>query len=231
MCVVEMHNAGAYSQVTVDVATAGNTTLAITYATGLDGVTKSLYINDVDVMTLNFSNVGWTTFVDMDVTVNLTAGINTIKIQNDADDVEGVNLDKYTVGGGSAASSSPSSTPDGTYQAEDGTWGNGADVREEGGVMCVVEMHNAGAYSQVTVDVATAGNTTLAITYATGLDGVTKSLYINDVDVMTLNFSNVGWTTFVDMDVTVNLTAGINTIKIQNDADDNEGVNLDKYSL
>ena len=222
--------------------TGGNATLKIVYATEYSDGTKNLYVNDVKVATVAFAHSGgWTTFVEYSVDISLNAGMNTIMLKNDTEnDNEGLNIDKYIIGAGGTPTSSSSTPPSSSslssdgdvivLQAEDGNFGGGAAVQDEGGTICIGSMQNPGAFSEVTVNSA-GGSTTLAITYATDADGVTKSLYINDVDVQQLSFSKVGWTNFVDMDVTVTLIAGDNTIKIQNDADDNEGVNLDKYTV
>ena len=236
----QMHNPGAWNEVVVDGGSCDSTevTLTITYATGADGVTKSLYVNDADVMQLTFSNVGWTNFVDLQVNITLTAGDNTIRIQNDADDNEDVNIDAYTIGepSGSSSSTPPpssssvSSDDDVVLQAEDGTYGGGAEIGEEGGVACIVNMHNPGAWNEITVNSA-GGSASFTITYACGAyNNANKNLYINGALDQTMSFDNIGWTTWTDKTFNITLNAGDNTIRIQND-DGSAGVNLNKYTV
>ena len=238
---------GAYNQINnVEGFSGGNATLTIRYTCGIDNThdntQKSLYVNGTDVMQISFSNVGWTNFVDIQVPITLNAGsTNTIRIQNDIDDGGDVFIDKYTVCSSQYSSSSSSSSISSSssssyyppfYQAEDGNIGSGAEVRDEGGVICVGGMHNAGAWNEVTVEGGDGGNVTLIISYACGVNGATKSLYVNGMDVMQVSFSNVGWATFTKLYVMICLRAGTtNTIKLQNNPDDNEGVNIDGYDI
>ena len=242
-CVKEMHNPEAFNEISnVNGGAGGSVTLVIVYATGCDdAVTKSLYVNDVDVQQIAFTKGDWTEFIESEpITITLKSGTtNKIKLQNDADDNEGVNIDKYIVStsssdtSSSATSSSSSSSSsggdDGKYEAEDGTIGDLAEIRTEYGVVCVGGMHNQDAWNEVTVN-STGGSTTLTIRYACGESDVNKNVYINGTLDQEISFDNNGWDTWNDKLVTVTLTAGSNTIKIKND-DGSDGVNLDYYTI
>ena len=142
-------------------------------------------------------------------------------------------VDFHVVGSSSSSStSSSSSIPPFIYEAEDGVWGNGAELMN----YFISIAQYAGAYSEITeVDGGAGGNVTLTIRYATDINNTIKSLYVNGIDVLTLVFPNSGgWETFIDLQVTVNLMPGMtNTIKIQNDYADGDCdvVHIDKYII
>ncbi|MCK4798217.1 MAG: hypothetical protein KAT05_12610, partial [Spirochaetes bacterium] len=132
----------------------------------------------------------------------------------------------------------PESPPDNLtsieYEAEEGTIGDGAEIQDEGGTICIGSMGSPGAWNEISeVHGFTGGEVTLTITYATDKIDPTKSLYVNDEDVMQITFPHSGgWTIFTTIEVKVTLKAGTtNKIKLQNDTDDSEGVNIDKYMV
>jgi uncharacterized protein YjdB len=91
----------AFSKIpNVDGLTGGPATLTIRYANGnSDNRSISLHINGTFIKQITFpSTGGWDTFADVTTTVDLISGTgNAIKLQRLADDVAGVDIDKYTV--------------------------------------------------------------------------------------------------------------------------------------
>jgi hypothetical protein len=76
------HAAGAYSQFTVNASTAGTTPLGIRFANGASGArAANLVVNGTTVGTVSLEPTGaWTTWATTTVTVALTAGSNTIRL-------------------------------------------------------------------------------------------------------------------------------------------------------
>lgn len=125
-----------------------------------------------------------------------------------------------------------------SYEAESGSWGNGAAVQtaaSASGGRVVGAINNAGAFSQVSVNgPASAGNATLVIRYANGYaDNRSLSLYVNGVRRQQLVFApSGGWNSFVELaSLTVPLNAGSNTIRLQRDAGDLAAADIDRYTV
>jgi alpha-glucosidase (family GH31 glycosyl hydrolase) len=95
-----MDAVGKYVTFTVNVPNAGPYNLEIGYANGSAGTSyRSLYINNVDTMNVDFSNGGgWETFVERaPIQQNLNNGSNTIKIQTDSGDAYTIDVDYIDV--------------------------------------------------------------------------------------------------------------------------------------
>jgi len=118
------------------------------------------------------------------------------------------------------------------YEAESGTVGGGAAkstyLSASGGVQ-VGMMDNVGAYLQVSINAVSAGTQTIKIIYANGLsDTRYKSMYVNGIKIRQLSFAPTGgWSDYSCLETDVEFTAGVNTLKIQRDADDNTATDID----
>ena len=117
-------------------------------------------------------------------------------------------------------------------EAESGTVGGGAikaNYSSASGGFQVGNMDNTGAYFQVTVNVPKSGAKTITWVYANGMsDTRYKTLYVNGIRIRQLAFIPTGgWSNYKYVNATVNLNAGINTVKIQRDANDNTATDFD----
>jgi beta-xylosidase len=238
----QMHNAGAWSQVNgVDGALGGTKTLEIRYATNEADCVKSLYVNGQFLRHITFPVTGgWDTYVVAKVAVALNAGAtNTIKIQNAAGDAGGVNIDSYAIS---------NALPAGVYEAELGTLGGGAtiagpfnDGTESVGYYgyhgyYVSQTHNTGAWNQVEgVDGLGGGTKKLVIHCASSLTpNGQKQLYVNGQYRATITIPSwwYGWTTFMNLEVSVDLNPGpTNVIRLQNNNYWDGGLNIDRYTV
>jgi alpha-glucosidase len=105
---------GKYVDFTVNLPYAGPYNIEIGYACGSVGTAyRSLYINGVDTMNVDFSNGGgWESFVERaPIIQNLNAGNNTIKIQTDSGDAYTIDMDYIDVVDAGGATPGPTSTP------------------------------------------------------------------------------------------------------------------------
>ena len=232
-----MNQPGAWNQINdVDGGTGGFAGLRITYAT--EGVypacRKSLIVNGTEVKHLIFQHSGnWATFVDFDVTGDIylnASTTNTIKILNDDanNDWDGLNIDKYTI----ILNQIPVSDNTTDYQAEDGVWGNGAVISASGNA--IENFDNLNKFTEIHyVNGGTGGEKHIIITYDSDAGPRTKSLYINNNYVKKASFpSSGGWGTYTTLDVTADLSADfVNIIKLQHEAADSGGINVDKYTV
>ncbi|MDI4647438.1 carbohydrate-binding protein [Cohnella hashimotonis] len=125
------------------------------------------------------------------------------------------------------------------YEAENGTYGNGAQVINETNAsngQDVGYLDNVGAYSQINnVNGGPGGTAALVIRFSNG-NGASRtlSLYVNGVKQQQLSFANTGaWTTFANTaSINIPLNAGTNnTIKIQRDSTDTPEADIDKYTV
>ena len=118
------------------------------------------------------------------------------------------------------------------YEAESGTVGGGAAksvyASASGGVQ-VGMMDNLGAYLQISINAASAGIQTVKIIYANGLSDIRyKSIYVNGIKIRQLSFAPTGgWSDYSYLDTDVAFKVGVNTLKIQRDADDNTATDID----
>lgn len=110
---------GAYAQFTVNAATAGTATLNVRFANGTTTARPaSLVVNGTTVQTPSFEATGaWSTWVTKTLTVTLTAGSNTIRLNPttaeglpNVDYVEATTTDSTTPPTGGAIYVSPSGT-------------------------------------------------------------------------------------------------------------------------
>jgi hypothetical protein len=161
------------------------------------------------------------------VTKTLNAGNNTIRLTATTANGD-ANLDQVTV--------SPVAGPV-VVQSENGTW-DAAGVLETTnagftGTGYVNTGNAVGAFSEVTVNVATAGSYSIDIRYANGTTvDRPADLSINGTVVQAgLSFPGTGaWTTWGDVIVTKTLNAGNNTIRLTATTA-NGDANLDKVTV
>jgi alpha-glucosidase (family GH31 glycosyl hydrolase) len=109
-----MDTVGKYVTVTVNVASAGNYNTSIGYANGKTATAyRSLYLNGVDTMDLDFPVTGaWNTFVKRSpVVLSLISGNNTIKIQTDTGDAQTIDVDYIEIVAAGGSTPTPTSTP------------------------------------------------------------------------------------------------------------------------
>ncbi len=218
---VNLGTAGNYAQVTATASTAGQHQLTVRYANG--GSTNrplSISVNGTVVA----SNVGaptgkWTTWNELTFAVDLTSGANTIRLTSTG--VAGANVDRVVVTpSGTTTTPPPTSTPAVTYQAELAARSSGAAIGTGNRGYTgsgYVNLGISGNYAQFTVNRATAGTTTVKIRYANGsTTDRPASISVNGVtNGSSLAFSGTGsWTTWKELTVTLNLTAGNNLIRL-----------------
>jgi xylan 1,4-beta-xylosidase len=228
-------DAGDWMDYTVNVQT--TRTYTVEYRVASPYTTGQIQLKKSDGTVLATNNIpntgGWQTWQTVTASVNLTAGVQTLRVYSSAG---GWNLNWFNF------ISASSGIPNQVIEAESGTYGSGAvlmsDANASGGY-CIGSTHNAGAYLTISGinGGGSGGSCTLKVRYASAPTGVTskKSLYVNGVDVQQVTFPNtVSWSTYTDLTVTVTLSAGtVNTIKFQNDIADGdiEGVNFDKFTV
>lgn len=121
------------------------------------------------------------------------------------------------------------------YEAEAGTVAGGAAVANDSkasGGKKVGNLHLSGASVTVSVYGGSGGESTLAITYATGIAYPSKSLYVNGTLIKQLILPPTGgWNTFATLTATIPLSPGTNTIMIKNNMGDYGGIDVDKLTV
>jgi len=121
-------------------------------------------------------------------------------------------------------------------EAESGTVSGGAikaTYTSASGGYQVGVLDNVGAYFQVPIFAPSAGTKTLSLVYANGMGDLRyKSLYVNNVKVRQLTFEQTGgWSQYSILNTDVTLNEGLNTLKIQRDAEDNMATDIDYILL
>ncbi len=123
------------------------------------------------------------------------------------------------------------------YEAEAGTIGGGSAIQNAAaasGGQVIGAINLVGAYSQVVVNAAAAGNATLVIRYANGYtSNRSLGLYVNGVWRQQVVFVPTGgWNNFADQPaITVALAAGSNTLRLQRDLADVASADIDYYAV
>ncbi|HCU51433.1 MAG TPA: hypothetical protein DGG94_16810, partial [Micromonosporaceae bacterium] len=192
---------GSYVQFAVSAPAAGNATLTFRFANGTT-TSRPLSVNGTVV---DFPSTGaWTTWQTRTVTLNLVAGVNTIRAT------------ATTAGGGPNLDSLNADfppPPSGGYQAEDATISQGVIESNHAGFTGTgfVNYDNVvGSYVQFAVTAPAAGNATLTFRYA---NGTTTNRPVS-VNGTVLDFPATGaWTTWQTRSVTVALAAGANSVR------------------
>lgn len=199
----------------VTVANAGQYTLSVNY---LSADPRNLYVTvNGDAAVVVACNSGsWSTVATATLTVNLQAGSNTIKLNNNNGDYA-PNVDRI-------------GTAPKYYEAEAGTLAGGAAIQTCTACSGTSMVGNLGTGSVTnTVNVGVAGNYILTVYYATQ-DPRSFFVSVNGGTGTELAcLPSGGWSTVAAATIPVTLNAGNNTIKL-----DNNGwyaPNADKLSL
>ncbi len=139
----------------------------------------------------------------------------------------------------SSSSATPTSSAvesaGGVYQAEDGTFANDAAFEDRNtgfaGTGYVNFAATAGSSTTIPVNVKTAGEYKVTLTYALGKDETRKlNIKAGEGDAVQAEFASTGtWTDWKTVDVVLNLAAGVNEIEIA--TVDGDGPNLDQIQL
>lgn len=220
---------GSSVQFTVTVPTAGSASLTLRYANGttvnrpMDIVVNGTTVADERA----FGGTGaWTTWTNSVVTANLNAGSNTVRAVSTTAN-GGPNLDYVDV------ELTPAATD---YQAENATITQGVVESNHAGFTGTgfVNYDNVvGSSVQFTVTAAAAGTTGLRFRYANGttvnrpMDIVVNGTTVADDRA----FEGTGaWTTWQEVVVNANLTAGANTVRTVSSTV-NGGPNLDRLQV
>jgi hypothetical protein len=224
---LDPYGSGKYSQVTVNVPSAGAYTLDIGYCQGSSNATMSLYVNGSHNQDVTFTKTAnWNTFSEKSgIIVNLNSGNNIIKLQTDPGD-EIVDVDYFDVTPHAAAT---------RYEAENGIHTGTVAYKSaasNGAYIGGLDPYGSGKYSQVTVNVPSAGAYTLDIGYCQGSSNATMSLYVNGSHNQDVTFTKTAnWNTFSEKSgIIVNLNSGNNIIKLQTDPGD-EIVDVDYFDI
>ncbi len=207
---------------TVNAANAGTATISLRYANGTTANRPAdISVNGTVVQAASaFNPTGaWTTWATKTLTAQVNAGSNTIKVA--ATTATGpANLDyaDFEV-------APPQDFTD--YQAENCTISQGVVESNHAGFTGTgfVNYDNAtGSYVECAISASSAGSATLTFRYANGTTA-NRPLSVNGT---TVNFPGTGaWTTWADVNVTVNLNAGSNLIRATATTV-NGGPNLDR---
>ncbi|ROR28228.1 GH43 family beta-xylosidase [Mobilisporobacter senegalensis] len=217
---------------TVDAPYTGNYSVDLRYCNGFYGekINKSLaiYVNGVRVKTADcFYGTSWSDWQDRYDNLNLKQGVNTIEYRYDDASLGNVNIDYITV----------TEAVTMTYEAEQAELSGGASFAQDHagytGTGFVGGLWQDGAL-EFHIDVETAAIYDVSIKYALGFIGETRNmnLYINGESKGTINFSDsTGWDNWSEKVVAMELTEGINTIKLTREGAGQGDINLDNIHL
>ncbi|NHA06729.1 T9SS type A sorting domain-containing protein [Mucilaginibacter sp. HC2] len=186
----------------VNVATAGQYTLSVNYLTA-DPRNLYITVNNDSAVIVACNSGSWSTVATTTLVINLQAGANTIKLNNNALQWA-PNVDRIGI--------API-----FYEAEAGTLAGGANIQSCPSCSGASMVGNLGTGSVTnTVNVSTAGNYILTVYYATQDP---RSFFVSVNNAAATELSCVpsgGWTTVATATLTVALNAGNNTITLNN---------------
>lgn len=125
------YNSSARADFAVNVTSAGSRAIKIRYAAGGGAASgQDLYVNGAKVKTLSLSSTGsWSTWADLNETVTLNSGVNTISIRSNANTGSIANLDYIYVtpdAPGSFTQNAPASGATGVALKPNFVWGASA---------------------------------------------------------------------------------------------------------
>ncbi len=221
--------AGNYLECTVTAANSGTATFGIRYANGSTaGRPADISVNGSVVAVAAAFNptANWDTWATKNVTANVNAGANTIRITATTS-AGNVNLDyvDFTV-----AAASPD------HQAEDAVISQGMVANNHlnfTGTGFVDYTNVAGSYVEFTVNVASTGTYTLTFRHANGSTANRPmSISVNGSTVSSnLAFNpTANWDTWADVSLSTTLNAGDNTVRATATTASG-GPNLDKLTV
>ncbi|GAA3138628.1 glycoside hydrolase family 75 protein [Nonomuraea roseoviolacea] len=220
--------AGPYTEWTVNAPAAGTATLAIRYANGTGAArTADVAVNGTVVSAgRSFGpTANWDTWTTSTLTAALQAGDNKIRVTATSSGGN-PNLDYLDI--------TTADVPASECQAEAATLSQAAVATNHTGYTGsgFVDYVNAvGGSIEWSVNVAEAGSHTLTFRYANGTT-VTRPMDVAVNGVTTgMSFPGTGsWDTWADGRVTVNLNAGVNTVRATATSSDG-GPNVDRLSV
>ncbi|MCK0116035.1 carbohydrate-binding protein [Isoptericola sp. S6320L] len=206
---------GATLVVTIDAGSGGTATLGIRYANG--GTTDrpaDVVVDGETVGTVALGPTGaWDAWTTSTVTVPVTGGATTIRLA--ATSAGGLaNIDYVEAEVTAAPTPSRHEAEDAPALCEGLVEANHAGHSGTG--FCNTD-NAVGAGVEFSVDAAAAGTTTLDVGYAhAGSSSRPGEVVVNGTSVRTAQFSATGaWTTWATERVTVELDAGVNTVRLQ----------------
>ncbi|WP_214316777.1 CBM35 domain-containing protein [Nonomuraea sediminis] len=220
---------GVYTEWTINAPVAGTAQIAIRYANGTTSArTADVSVNGT-VVSANRSfgtTANWDTWATSTLTATLNAGDNKIRVT--ATNAGGnANLDYLEA--------TTADAPATEYQAEAATLNQAMVATNHTGYTgtgFVDYVNTVGGYIEWQVNVADAGTHTLTLRYANGTT-VTRpmDISVNGTVVTSASYAGTGtWDTWADGNVTVNLNAGVNTIRATATSA-NGGPNVDRLSV
>ncbi|GLV55641.1 hypothetical protein KDH_24850 [Dictyobacter sp. S3.2.2.5] len=219
---------GAYVQLnSIYASNSGSATATIYYIDGDTGRSAQLGVNGGAATTLNFHGTNdnnWNTVQSMNVSVNLNAGSNSIKLSSASGWAP--DFDRIVIRTGA-----------GSYEAESSINTLGGSASVVGCSACsggqkVGNIGN-GAYVRLNnIYEGSAGNYTLTLYYIDGDSGRSGQLSVNGGGSTTINFHGTNdnnWNSVQSMTMTVALNAGNNTITLS--APSGWTVDLDRITV
>ncbi len=204
---------GSSVQWTVNAAAAGPATVTIRFANGsTTNRPMDVFVNGALVADeLSFASTGnWDTWQSRTITVNLSAGANTVRATATTAN-GGPNVDYADV--------NPAPPPPTRFEAENASISQGVVESNHLGFSGTgfVNYNNVvGSWVQWTVNTAAAGPATVTIRFANGsTTNRPMDVFVNGALVADeLSFGSTGnWDTWQSRTITVNLSAGANTIR------------------
>ena len=233
----------------VDVETAATYDVSMKYALGFAGETRNmnLYINGESKGPVTFTGTdSWAKWSEKVVAMDLKEGINTIKLTREGAGQGDINLDNihlqrripwsYQAENATIIEKKAVAVPS-TYEAEQATLTGSAIVATDHtgytGTGFVGGLWQDGAV-EFNVDAETAGTYDVALKYALGFNGETRSmnLYINGAFKEKITFTDTGsWDSWGKKVVAMDLSEGNNTIKLAREGVGQGDINLDNIHL
>ncbi len=192
----------------VNVAAAGTYDMTIYYL--LNG-SRSFFVtvNNGNFVEVKCTGSNWEAVKTKTIQITLKAGANTIRLDNGSENQWAPNLDKIELSPASVAS----------YEAEDGTFQNGAVATSKSGTSGDKKVGNIGGTNNgictITVNAPKAGKAYMDIYYITN---GTRRFYItvNNNPYFGVDCEGTSWNTVKMKTVEIELKAGNNTIKFDN---------------
>ena len=200
---------GDWMDYSVNPSSSGSYTINLRVAsTGTTGICQ-IKSGSTILATVNIPNTGgWQNWTTISTTVNLTAGIQTIRLQATG---SGWNINWW-----SAATNTTTVTLPGTVQAENYSAMSGIQTEacSEGGLN--VGWIESGDWMDYSVNPSSSGSYTINLRVAsTGTTGICQ-IKSGSTVLATVNIPNTGgWQNWTTVSTTVNLTAGSQTIRLQ----------------